>query len=117
MDTRWSILHSSHVQKPSFEINLVPSQCAQLRHAKSVSVCYEDHRRVTVPVSTALACAVHELRDFLDSQILAWSALGVLDSSRWYCPIISGWYRPALRMFGLGNSCGRFHNCPEKKQN
>jgi hypothetical protein len=58
---------------------------------------------------------IHQLRHFLDSQILAWSALGVLDSPRGHCPINGGRCQSSLGRFDLGNSGGRFHNCPEKK--
>ncbi len=50
MHARRSIFYSPHVEHAAFEINLVPTESAQLGYAETVPICDEDHRGVTMTV-------------------------------------------------------------------
>ncbi len=67
MHTRRPVLETPHVQEPATEIKLIPSQCAQLARPEAMPVCNQNHRRVAMPVSSAIARGLHEEPDFLDS--------------------------------------------------
>ena len=88
------------MQEPSPKINLIPTERTQLRGPEPVAICNKNHRRVAMTIAPAFARAVHQLRDFLDSEIFAWPSLGVLDPPRRNCPVYSAWRWPTLGVFG-----------------
>jgi len=71
MHARRSILDSPHVKQSASEIDLVPPQRAQLTSAQTVPVSNQDDRRVAVPVAPAIARAIHQQPNFLDSEVFA----------------------------------------------
>jgi hypothetical protein len=60
MHAQRPVFHSSHVQQSTFEVNLIPSERTQFRRPESVAVPNKDHRRVAVPLASAIARGVHQ---------------------------------------------------------
>ncbi len=96
------------------EINLIPTQCTQLRHSEPVSVCNKDHCRIAMPVATTLARTVQQVSDFLDSKIFTWPALGIFDPARRYCPINSVWRVCRLEDLTLEIRAAEFITVPRR---
>src|SRR5262245_60877411 len=57
------------VQPAGVDLDLVPLQIAQLGSSKPVAIGQQDHGRVAMPVTTALARGLHELLDLAACEV------------------------------------------------
>jgi hypothetical protein len=76
------------------QVNLIPPERAHVGRPQPVTVRNQDHRRAAVSVATVIAGALHQLRDFLDSEIFAGAVLSHLQVSAF----------PAIQRFEPWNS-------------
>lgn len=91
MDAGRAPLDPVDLEQPLFQVDLVPAQRHQLRHAQAVAVGQQDHGRVAVAVPSPRLGRPHQLLHFACSEVLATAAFAVRDSSRWNCPILGIW--------------------------
>src|ERR1700683_4719652 len=87
MDARRPVLDPPHVEQSPTEIDLLPTQRAQLRRAQPMPVRYKDHCRIAMTVAPAIARGVDQPLDFLDCEIFALPALAVWRQPPGYCPV------------------------------
>jgi hypothetical protein len=96
------------------KIDHIPSQRARLRRPQPMPKPNEHHRRVAMPVPTAIVRGLHEQLDFLDGEIFAWSPRGVANPPGRYCLIYSYWRPSPAAFFAVMFPCAGSHDCPVK---
>src|SRR5262245_52125396 len=85
---RDAVLEAPHVNEPVREVDLVPSERAQLRDAQAVAEGNQDHGGIPQAIAAPVPLGGgNEPLHLLGREVLAWPDVTVAAPCRGYCPI------------------------------
>ena len=110
MRGRRAVLDAADMECRRLEVELLPSQVADLDGAQPVAEGEENHQLVAMAVAIVLRCLDQAL-DLIGSQMFAGPQVGIFSPTRNDCSIFSGWSDSAQVRFGDGFPGFSERNC------